>query len=185
MKSAALAKRLSERFDRPVAYGTLPISMMQLPGISLLIGCVDNGPARADIATKADFRWWVDAGNGDNYGQILIGNGNYARFLKEKQLIDHLPSPAIQRPEILLQAPGPEAGCVAVPDQGPTINNVMAALVVEVVRRLIEGTCPWLQLLVDMQHGLMTPIMATPEKCREIMHTRSKEKVQIVEEEKR
>lgn len=182
VKSTALAKRLSERYNRPVAYSTFPISMTHLPRKGLIIGCVDNGLARADIAARQDrdFYWWVDAGNGDNFGQILIGNNDYAKFHTEKEIVSYLPMPSIQRPEILLQAPPVTApNCIDIPDQGPTINQVMAAMTVEVVRRLTEGTLQLMQLLIDMEHGTMTPVMATPEICREIMHTRNKKKVQI------
>jgi hypothetical protein len=186
MKSAAQAKRLSERYDRPISYSTLPIGMTRMPKSGLLIGCVDNGPARADIATKVDkdWSWWVDAGNGDNFGQILIGNHNIARFVSDKDLVTHLPLPSLQRPEILLQAtPTPQLNCAEIPDQGPTINQVVASLTVEVVRRLINGTCPWMQLVVDMDKGTMFPVMASPENCRQILHTKSKSKV-VIETEK-
>jgi hypothetical protein len=54
-------------------------------------------------------------------------------------------------------------------EQGPTINQSMAALVIEVVRRLIEGTCSWIQLYLDMNLGTLQPVLATPEVVAEIM----------------
>ena len=53
LKSEALAKRLSARYDRGVGYSALPVSQvgLRLPGI--MVGCVDNGPARRDMAEKA------------------------------------------------------------------------------------------------------------------------------------
>jgi len=38
----------------------------------------------------------------------------------------------------------------------------MAALMLEVVRRLIDGTCSWMQLYLDMETGSLVPVMATP-----------------------
>ena len=55
------------------------------------------------------------------------------------------------------------AVAVQLGDQSPTINQAMAALVLEVVRRLIDGTCPWMALFLDMDTGEMKPIYATPE----------------------
>ena len=47
--------------------------------------------------------------------------------------------------------------------QSPTINQAMAALVLEVVRRLLEGTCPWMSLFLDLDSGGLKPVFATPE----------------------
>jgi hypothetical protein len=186
-KSVALAERLTQQFDRPVSYSTLPVQELTIPKMAIVVGCVDNGIARATIAGRIprQYSWWVDAGNGENFGQVLIGNSKIAEFHQDREVVSSLPLPSIQRPEILLQAPPTlQPNCLDVSSQGPTINQVMAALTVEVVRRLYLGTCPWIQLMVDMEHGTMTPIMATPENCREIMHTKSKDKVRVHREEK-
>jgi len=169
LKSETLAHRLAKKFDRQVGYSTLPVAMTQLAFPGLVIGCVDNGLARRDIARAVngmihDWSWWVDAGNGENYGQVLIGNTNVAAhcFLT-KNIYCGLPLPTIQKPELLNQAPTTR-GCVEVAEeQGPTINLTMAAVVVEVVRQLIAGTCPWVQLYLDMQAGTLVPVLATPE----------------------
>lgn len=181
-KSVALAERLTRQFDRPVSYSTLPIQELTVPQMAIVVGCLDNGIARAEITEHAagQYSWWIDAGNGENFGQVLIGNSKIAEFHEKDELVTQLPLPSIQRPEILLQAPTtPQPNCIDIPEQGPTINQIVAALTVEVVRRLYMGTCPWMQLTVDMEHGTMSPVMATPEICREIMHTKSKSKVVI------
>jgi ABC-type amino acid transport system permease subunit len=46
--------------------------------------------------------------------------------------------------------------------QSPVINQVMAALVLEAVRRLITATCPWMALYADMQRGELRAVEATP-----------------------
>jgi len=190
-KSEALARRLARAHRLPVGYSTFPIALTQLRYPGLVIGCVDNGLARREIAQRvgkessltwvggysmaaprelqigprrATSLWWVDAGNGENYGQILIGNA--ARPEKEafgEGVCYALPLPTIQRPELLMQAPPREGDCVQIAEQGPAINQVMAALVVEVARRLIEGTCPWMQLYLDLEAGTLVPVSATPE----------------------
>jgi PRTRC genetic system ThiF family protein len=175
-KSQALAQRFACRYGRPVAYSVLPVAMTGIKVPGLVIGCVDNGPARRDIASAlrvagarspiavAHF-WWIDAGNGENYGQVLIGNSSLGdpAFSTNDKLCLTLPLPTIQRPEILAQRK--RRGCgeaVEAGEQGPVINQVMAGLVVEVARRLIEGTCPWAQLYLDLEAGTLTPVPATP-----------------------
>jgi molybdopterin/thiamine biosynthesis adenylyltransferase len=93
-KSEVLAKRLAQNYRRPIAYSTLPVGMTEIIYPGLIIGCVDNGPARREIAERIERKalvwvggysqaaprelqsgprletalWWVDAGNGENYG---------------------------------------------------------------------------------------------------------------------
>ncbi len=172
-KSEALAYNLARKTGRPVCYSTYPVAMIDFESPGLILGCVDNGPARRDIASQLNEhsyynRWWVDAGNGENYGQILIGNQTRRllhSFDAESETCLALPLPTIQMPALLSQTPGMRscADAVAASDQGPTINQVMAALMLEVVRRLIDGTCHWMQLYLDMETGSLVPVMATPE----------------------
>lgn len=172
-KSEALAIRLSRKHDRPVAYSVLPAGMAQVQFPGLVIGCVDNGPARRAVALQLretvvghpdrgyarSANWWIDAGNGENYGQVVIGSSGGSRF--DKGICYGLPLPTDQMPELLHEAPRQRA-CADIDEQGPTINRVMASLVIEVARRLIEGTCPWERLLLDLAAGTMVPVMARP-----------------------
>jgi PRTRC genetic system ThiF family protein len=183
-KSEALAQRLAARFNRPVAYSTLPVSKVKGTH-NIIIGCVDNGLARADIAEIASHRnypaqshlsgWWVDSGNGENYGQVLIGNaltdqlcpsfGAIKRGAIYRDVCVALPLPTIQRPELLKQAARVNscAAAVAGNDQSPIINQAMASLVLEVVRRIINGACSWMGLYLDMENGSLNPVYATPQ----------------------
>ena len=63
-KSETLAHRLAKKFDRQVGYSTLPVAMTQLTFPGLVIGCVDNGLARRDIARAV---------KGMLYDWILVG----------------------------------------------------------------------------------------------------------------
>lgn len=176
-KSQVLAETLAVKSERPVAYSVLPISLLDSHGPGIVIGCVDNGPARRDIALKvADnpwHSWWVDAGNGENYGQVLIGNVKdrlYGTFDIEKQICLALPLPTMQRPDILSQQ-APVRSCaeaVQAEEQSPTINQIMASWVLEVVRRLIEGSLTWIQVYIDVEVGMVNPVWATPETVAKI-----------------
>lgn len=173
-KSEALALRLSTKYNRAIGYSVLPIAMVdvRLPG--LIIGCLDNGPARRAIAELKGVvgsswqctSWWIDAGNGENYGQVLIGNSlNVAAFNSDTCFA--LPLPTIQSPELLAQAPQ-RRSCAQMDEQGPTINQAIASLVIEVTRKLITGTCHWMQLYLDLEAGTLYPVMATPETAKRI-----------------
>jgi len=168
-KSEALARRLARRYGRPLSYSTFPVALTDLKSTGLVIGCVDNGLARGNIAKQAGnpyfARWWVSAGNGESYGQVITGNARDLResFGLEEGICYALPLPTIQRPELLAQAPENRDCAAMAEEQGPTINQAMAVLVVEVVRRLIEGTCPWMQLYLDLEAGTLSPVPATPE----------------------
>ncbi|MBA7684573.1 hypothetical protein ES703_92978 [subsurface metagenome] len=172
--------------------------MVEVRRPGLIIGCVDNGLARRQIAERVKdgslswvggysqavprelqsgprlvtSLWWVDSGNGENYGQIIIGNSDKAIF--DKDICYSLPLPTLQRPELLTQAPPQEQSCAQIAEQGPTINQAMAALVVEVVRKLIEGNCSWMQLYLDLEAGMLNPILATPEVVENITGIKKK-----------
>ena len=166
-KSEALAKRLAGKYQRPVQYSVLPVGAADLPK-GIVVGCVDNGLARQAISDRIhDSQWWVDSGNGHNYGQVLIGNSKIEKLRPSftHDLCVRLPLPTIQQPALLTQVPRQRscAEAVAADDQSPTINQAMGALVLEVVRRIIAGTCPWMQLYLDLDAGTLTPTMATPE----------------------
>lgn len=70
----------------------------------------------------------------------------------------------------------PARHCAEIAEQGPTINQIVAAVVVEVVRRLIEGTCPWMQLYLDLEAGTLAPVMATPEAIEKMTGKRKPRK---------
>ncbi len=176
LKSEALARRLSRQYHRAIAYSILPVSLTPVGFNSLVIGCVDNGPARRDITARFTTTygnapaWWIDAGNGENFGQVLIGNRTGSAQYRTSEKGDRfysLPLPTQQRPDLLKQQPV-EASCADIEEQGPAINQSMAALVIEVVRRLIAGTCPWIQLYLDLALGTLQPVLATPETVAEI-----------------
>ena len=166
-KSEVLAKRMAGKYRRPVQYSVLPVGAADLPR-GIVVGCVDNGLARQTIAERIhEGQWWVDSGNGRNFGQVLIGNSKVEKLRPSftHDICVRLPLPTIQQPALLTQVPRQRScpGAVAAEEQSATINQAMAALVLEVVRRIIEGTCPWMQLYVDLDAGTLTPTMATPE----------------------
>lgn len=195
-KSEVTAHRLAKKYRRPVAYAVSPLQLTQICYPGIVIGCVDNGKSRGGIANKLGEHspyapqyepygnlvqdgnhkgytkvWWVDAGNGENYGQILIGNARIGQldqaFDVGSGICGALPFPIIQSPDLLKQVPVVR-DCAEIADQEPVINRVMAALTIEVVRRIINGTCSWMQLWLDLEAGTLTPVYATMENVSNI-----------------
>lgn len=198
-KAEVLATRLSKLYGCPIGYS---VQAFRRPdssgyygdhsGISdarVVIGCVDNPMARAEIAASVEpTRWWVDSGNAENLGQVLIGNARspdalQGAFDPEKGICYALPLPTVQRPELLMpnalevSLPNHEdpdcAEAVQLGGQSAVINQVMAALTLEVVRRLITGTCPWMALYADMQRGELRAVEATPANAARAFGLRS------------
>ena len=186
-KSQVLADRLARAFNRPVGYSVYPFReggsrpyghcYPGLPpyGESLIIGCADNAAARramAECLPGDPRRWLIDAGNDTNWGQVLVGNVSGEISWDEPAFVGetcHLaPAPTLQRPDLLtaVSTRPPDVDCAAaldLTDQDPTINQMMASLVLQVVRRMVAGTCPFMALYLDMDLGTVTPTYVTPE----------------------
>lgn len=165
-KSQALAERLARKYRRTVAYSVTPVARgWALPrGTALVVGCVDNADARSAIAGAVTHRmWWLDAGNGEAFGQLLVGNAT-PQYLKGAfdpvmGAVHVLPLPSLVSPELLVAPPASCAG----DEQGPTINQLVAALVVETVRLLMEGRLRWWQLYLDLEDMAVRTVAPTPE----------------------
>ena len=178
-KAEVLAERLARLYGREIGYAVVPynshihsdiFSHYHEPG--LVIGCVDNGAARAEIAALIRRpHWWIDAGNDHQSGQVLIGNTDQRRvlekcFLEQVQGCFALPLPSLQQPSLLAAMPPPPMDCaeaVEAGDQSPTINQVMATLVLEIVRRLLAGTLSWMAVYVDLEIGTLRPVLIEPK----------------------
>ena len=154
--------------------------------LDLLIGCVDNGAARRAIAATLDERrwgyayprppqpvWWLDTGNGRNSGQVLLGNATRPEALRGAFVVAGepcraLPAPSLQRPDLLVAPPEPRplpdcAEAVASGDQGPTINQVVAALTASYVEKLLSRRCGWMASYFDLDDGTLRCVPVEPK----------------------
>ena len=187
-KSQALADRLARAYNRPVGYSVYPFREEEprysgIPpyGNSLIIGCADNAAARramAECLPGDPRRWLIDAGNDTNWGQVLVGNVAGRMVLEESPFAGETcrlaPAPTLQRPDLLtaVSTRPPDVDCAAaldLTDQDPTINHMMASLVLQVVRRMAAGTCPFMALYLDMDLGTVTPTNVTPEAVERLV----------------
>ncbi len=202
-KSQVLAERLSRQYGRKIAYSVYPYnaelgSDVDVLGFrslikGLLIGCVDQYQSRQAIAATLEgpYNWWIDAGNGEHSGQVLIGNlhdTSYLNgaFLTQEKVAACLPAPHIQLPGLLLppSVPVKAQDCAeAVEDntQSPIINRVMASWVTQFVYHFFNGTLPWMGVYVDTEMGTTSTVPAEPETVARML----KMKVSKLTEDKR
>ncbi len=154
--------------------------------LSLLVGAVDNAAARRALAATLDGHgpyggyggaservWLLDCGNERNSGQVLLGNAMRpaalrGAFLRGEGRCRALPAPGLQRPDLLESPPVPSAPppdcaeAVADGTQGPTINQVVAAIAASIVEKLLAGTCAWMGAYFDLDAGMLRPVPADP-----------------------
>ncbi|MCL4488367.1 MAG: ThiF family adenylyltransferase [Chloroflexi bacterium] len=145
----------------------------QYGDIGLLIGCVDNAGARKTIADALDHTghgwnngayssdapplpqlWWLDAGNGENTGQVLLGSTSSPKILRcafphypDSTYCVHLPAPHLQHPDLLETRPDEPktseapsniscAQMVWTGDQSPSINSMVANIAASYLWRM-------------------------------------------------
>ncbi len=188
-KSEVLANRLARAFGREISYTVLPFGRFlesQHRTGNLIIGCVDNASARQSIAeafVSYVRGWWIDAGNEFNSGQVLVGNlGEKACFDNimdaERELCYALPLPTVQRPDLLTSVPEQASGdvdcaeAIELGDQSAIINQMMAALILEFVRKLLTGQLHWMQAYVDMDVGQITPTEIEPKRVARMVNSK-------------
>jgi hypothetical protein len=153
-----------------------------------VVGAVGNAAARRAIAATLDqqqprsYGWgsppsvlWLDAGNGYNSGQVLLGNAVCSEQLRRAfdpttGVCRALPAPSLQRPDLLErllhrrdQAITTYAEAVSRGEQSATINQIMAALVASYVERLLERRCGWMATHVDLDNGTLQCVPADPK----------------------
>ncbi|HEU5423017.1 MAG TPA: ThiF family adenylyltransferase [Nitrolancea sp.] len=155
--------------------------------LNLLVSAVDNAAARRALAATIEERdpyggwgalsrhiWLLDCGNARNSGQVLLGNtmrpeALRGAFLRREGRCRALPAPGLQRPDLLVSPPEPErslhldcAEAIAQELQGPTINQVVAAIAASMVEKLLAGTCAWMGVYFDLDAGTLRPVPAEP-----------------------
>lgn len=188
-KSKVLAERLAKRYNHRIEYSVKPIELVRLEErANLTIGCVDNTAARERLQWAGSRMmggrysycrfngWYIDAGNSEYSGQVLIGNAPLREcnrsFYPASGYCEKLPLPTIQQPALL--APGPKpvqrdcAQAVADNEQSPVINQMMASLVLTFVHKLITRSLTWMASYLDLETGAMTAVEANPQTVSRI-----------------
>lgn len=130
---------------KPASKDTIPDSGYS----SLVIGAVDNHIARKEIANNS--KLWIDAGNHESTGQVIIGNTATLsaithQFEKERDRYSWMPNAALLFPGLLeaeppKPVPAPDASCaelVAAREQDLLINDWLAVVTSQYVYKLLH-----------------------------------------------
>lgn len=191
-KVQVLAERFSWQFKRRIHYLARKVEHINVAERgNINIGCVDNASAR-EMLQWAGYRmmagrfsyqhfggWYIDAGNAEDTGQVLIGN-SFPRELSQafqpaSGRCDKLPLPTVQQPGLLVPVPEPQPDCaegVEMEEQSPVINRMMADLVLVFVHKLLANKLHWMGAYIDIETGTLSTVNATPgEVARITGHT--------------
>jgi PRTRC genetic system ThiF family protein len=146
-KAWALMRRYNAAFglDAQMRHGPFDAAALEpyardRDWFTLVAGCVDNAAARCEIhSAVADCLgrvWWLDCGNHENAGQVVIGNDTHIvkPDIAPLGFCQALPAPSVVHPE-LLEAParpvpdaaGPSCAELALADvQSLMVNQAVA-----------------------------------------------------------
>jgi len=144
----------------------------------LVVGCVDSPAARREIVAalagkgKNKFAvWWLDAGNSERSGQVLIGNGDKLKIDEALGCVG-LPWPSEQEPGIVTPPPTPPpagegglscAEALQANVQSLMINQAMAGwLGVYASRLLLSRDLDIYQTWLDLQGGSARSVAISP-----------------------
>jgi len=175
-KAEVLARRLADGTGRAVGFAVVPIRtvVQQDHELRLVVGCVDNAAARREVHEGLPLgAWWLDAGNGRNSGQVLLGNVRDARSLEggfaPTGTCDRVPLPTLQMPELLVPSqeelePLPPDCAEAVRDerQSPVVNQAVAGLALNMVWRFLRGELDWMAAYLDLDMGTLRHVPCEP-----------------------
>lgn len=130
----------------------------------IIIGCVDTRKSRQAIlgCVQNSCCYYIDAGNGENHGQVVIGEIGSEATMKRP---DRLPTMADLFPEMVnvaLDATDDKPSCSvaeSLQKQSLVINTAMATEIFNLLWTLFRtGTLKYSGRFVNLQSGLSTPI---------------------------
>lgn len=151
-KAEVLAQRFNFAFGLSIAWCPESVkSDKHLPAGSLVIGCVDNHQARAEIARGRGFVW-LDTGNGYDFGQVVLGDSDnreeILRGLRQapQGRCSHLPHagvlfPALLEPEPPAPMSAPSLSCAELvmrDEQHVFVNDFIGDIAAQYVYQLLN-----------------------------------------------
>ncbi len=178
-KAVALAARFSAAWGVEIHYLTDPFKAetstiqgyVENP-LEVLIGCVDNAAARKAISqnlsrSRENSTWWLDCGNTEHAGQVLIGNalvdgsdGSQPQHWLTDKICVRVPSPAVQCPDLLIARPEEKTknnlSCADIQianAQSLAINVRVAADATDMLLRFLNGTLTRYATYFDLKAG--------------------------------
>jgi PRTRC genetic system ThiF family protein len=184
-KAETLMQRFSAAWGVPVAAVAAPFEfgalMREGPGLTVLVGCVDNAAARQALHQAlrehgdTAYVWWLDCGNSYTDGQVVLGSApNLARLgsaFRIPTVCAQLPSPVLVHPNLLVAKAEElsDAGLsceeiLARNAQSLTVNQQVAAVAGHyLVELLLTGALKRFATYFDLASGSMRSNYITPE----------------------
>ncbi len=191
-KAVTLAARFSAAWgvgitSVPKRFG--PLSLPIEPGtLTVTIGCVDNAAARQAIArrvatasTCGERIWWLDCGNDESSGQVIVGAIVHAdklagAFTPSRKICKTLHEPSLvapdlleQRPEELLKSTLSCAEIQMVNAQSLAVNQTVAAVATDYLLRLVGGGLRKMSTWFDLSSGSMRSTYITAEEVARVI----------------
>ncbi len=160
-------------------------------GLCVMVGCVDTAAGRKEISKvlgrNTDRRttptyFWLDCGNHEDSGQVILGSASEAEDLKgcfqSSKICQALPSPALVSPELLKakrieKAAAAKMSCAELTAANLQSLNINAAIAVQaadmLTRLLVTRDLKRYQCAVNLASGSVKSYYVTPEEiAREI-----------------
>lgn len=155
----------------------------------VLVGCVDNAAAREELSRALRFNleapaagkrvpapdvWWLDCGNHEDSGQVLLGSashvGQLANAFTSKGICQALPGPAMQSPDLLIPTRAEKspkrmscAELTAANLQSLNVNAAIAAIAADTLTRfLVTRNLKRFAVEINLAAGSMRSTYATP-----------------------
>ena len=149
-KAQALAARFGAVFGLQIAAFPMMLSGQRIThsGYGVLIGAVDSAAGRRAISEElTNFAWrlWIDCGNHESSGQVVVGSTSHrdrlAGACKLPGLCGQLPAAPLLYPELTRDAPlRPRADCAAAMQdnaQSLMVNQMMAAICLQYLYQVV------------------------------------------------
>jgi len=154
--------------------------------LTVLMGCVDNAKARTSLAKALEFNydrsprvWWIDGGNGDRFGQVLVGS-SLSKVQKDYEFSElgciWLPAPSLQAPELLISRPEEHsdnrlscAELAMLNAQSLMVNPQTAVLMAEIALELVSGCLKRFAVCFDQTSGVTTSKYTTSAAIMRIL----------------
>jgi len=196
-KAASLTRRFSSKWG--VEIGAIcerfEASMVESGQgeLTVIVGAVDNPQARSKISSaviphydlfgysRSASTWWLDCGNHEDAGQVLLGNAGHADHLKgafhTPRMCIALPSPALQSPELIIDAKkkpvrkAPSCAELMLENaQSLTVNQRVAAEASDYLMRMLTGRpLKRFQTWLDLEAGTSRSVYITPENVARVI----------------
>lgn len=187
-KARALAFRYSAAFGFRISASAEAFSAAMLDtdsrhSLTVLIGCVDNTPARIAMHQAFTARLetasqpslhrnqnqrfvWIDAGNGFHSGQVLVGNALCPAPVVSMGQAVLVPLPTVQEPGLLEEDTTPDpaldpalscAELTLLGAQARTVNAMMAQWIDVILERLFLNELDYSGVTINQRQGLTQP----------------------------